>query len=430
MKVIERSLVVLPQSATRIASSLEAAANTVAEQGKSFADEVAACASSLQDDVKGIADQIAAILAMIDPDPIVSSFNEALATAANDLRKLGTDAAAIPNRLLDQVATVQQVVDEATRVAKSLPGTIPALSKLVPDFDSQLAFFHGLPARGDALASQARQTIDMFEHYGRQLAPLSEQLAQLNPAGPDTAQIAQGMAAQAEALQRDSLAQVQALRGMLQSNVQDLQSGIGDASSQAKGMVDGVEKLVRKTGADLMLPLQAQIDFVERMKGALSDEAAACDALFEESAAQLDRAGDIIQKPMAEAKARVDAVIEQLKEAAASVDAMLKKTVQPVDGLDARADAIKESLDNVVTVVGEEVEQIQGLLAELDADAEKAKAALKALPENFEPVRAKITEAIALLEEIKGRIPGFVSAANQALDSAASELDQAEALCN
>ena len=55
MKVIERSLVVLPQSATRIAASLEAAANTVAEQGKSFAGEVAACASSLQDDVKGIA---------------------------------------------------------------------------------------------------------------------------------------------------------------------------------------------------------------------------------------------------------------------------------------------------------------------------------------------------------------------------------------
>ncbi|RJF91624.1 hypothetical protein, partial [Noviherbaspirillum saxi] len=430
MKVIERSLEVLPQSAVRIASSMETAATTVTEQGKSFADDVVGCANSLKADVSAIAEQMAAIPAMIDPAPILDCCTEALNTAASDLRKLGSDAAAIPQRLLEQVATVQQVVDEAARTAKSLPGTIPALSKLVPDFDSQLTFFHGLPARGDALASQARRTTEMFEHYGRMLIPLSEQLAQLGAQDVTGRTMAQAVVTQAKALQSDSLAQVQALRGTLQANVADLTFGVDDASSKALLMIGGAADLVRKTGSDLMAPLQAQIDYVERMQGALSNEAAACDALFDDSAAQLGRVGDIVLKPMAEARARVDAVIDQLKAAASNVDTMLKKALQPIDALEARADTIKQALDDVVSVVGEEVQQIQGLLAELDDDAEKAKAALIALPENFAPVRAKIAEAVALLEEIKGRIPGFVAEANRALDGAAAELDQAEGLCN
>lgn len=430
MKVIERSIEVLPQSATRIASSMESAANTVAEQGKAFADDVAGCAMSIKSDAEAIAAEVAAIPSMIDPAPIVASCKEALNAAANDLRRLGSDAGAIPKRLLEQAATVQQVIDEAVRTAKALPGAIPALAELVPDLQTPLAFFNGLPARGDALANQARQTIDMFEQYGRQLIPLSRQLSQLGAPGLADGSIAQSMTARAKSLQSDTLAEIQTLRTALQANVADLSSGVDGVSASALQMVDGAAVLLRKTSADLMAPLQAQIEFVERMQAALGGEAEACDSLFVDFSAQLDRAGDIVFKPMEEARMRTDAVIEQLQAAAANVDAMLKKALQPVDALEVRADIIKQALDDVLNVVGEEAVQIQGLLAELDSDAEKAKAALLVLPENFTPVRAKIAEAVALLEDIKGRIPVFVGQANRALDSAAAELDQAEGLCN
>lgn len=430
MKVIDRSLEILPQSAARIASSMETAAATVAEQGKAFANDVAGCALSLKTDVETIAGQLAAIPPMIDPAPVLECCTEALKLAANDLRRLGSDAGAIPTRLLEQVATVQQVVDQAVSTAKSLPGAIPALSSLVPDFGAQLAFFQGLPARGDELAGQARRTVELFEHYGRQLIPLSQQLAQLPAQGDAGVQMRQVLTAQASALKSDSLAQVGSLRGMLQAGARDLNEGVDGASSAALKTIGGAADLLRKTGSDLLAPLQAQIEFVERMQGAFSQEATACDALFDDCAAQLGRVGDIVFKPMTEARLRVDAVIDQLKAAAANVDAMLKKTLQPIDALEVRADTIKQALDDVVSVVGEEVRQIQGLLAELDADAEKAKAALLALPENFTPVRASIAEAVAMLEEIKGRIPLFVAQANRALDGAAAELDQADGLCN
>jgi hypothetical protein len=430
MKVIERSIEVLPQSATRIASSMETAANTVAEQGKAFADDVAGCAMSLKSDAEAIAVQVAAIPSMIDPAPIVASCKEALDAAANDLRRLGSDAGEIPKRLLEQAATVQQVIDEAVRTAKALPGAIPALAELVPDLQTPLAFFNGLPARGDALANQARQTIGMFEQYGRQLIPLSRQLSQLGAPGLADGSIAQSLTARAKSLQSDTLAEIQTLRSALQANVADLSSGVDGVGASALQMVDGAAVLLRKTGADLMAPLQAQIEFVERMQAALRSEAEACDSLFVDFSAQLDRAGDIVFKPMEEARMRVDRVIEQLQAAAANVDAMLKKALQPIDALEVRADIIKQALDDVLNVVGEEAVQIQGLLAELDAEAEKAKAALLGLPENFTPVRDKIAEAVALLEDIKGRIPVFVGQANRALDSAAAELDQAEGLCN
>lgn len=430
MKVIDRSLDVLPQSAVRIASSMETAAATVAEQGKAFANDVTGCALSLKTDVETIAGQLAAIPSMLDPAPVLECCTEALKLAVNDLRRLGSDAGAIPARLLEQVATVQQVVDQAVSTAKSLPGAIPALSSLVPDFGAQLSFFQSLPARGDELASQARRTVELFEHYGRQLIPLSQQLAQLQAQGDAGVQMRQVLAAQASALQNDSLAQLGALRSLLRAGALDLSTGVDGASSSALKTIGSAADLLRNTGSDLLAPLQAQIEFVERMQGAFSEEATACDALFDVCAAQLGRVGDIVLKPMAEARLRVDAVIDQLQAAAANIDAMLKKALQPIDALEVRADIIKQALDDVVNVVGEEVRQIQGLLAELDADAEKAKTALLALPENFTPVRARIAEAVAMLEEIKGRIPSFVAQANRALDGAAAELDQADGLCN
>ncbi|MBC7503276.1 MAG: hypothetical protein H7315_22690, partial [Herminiimonas sp.] len=430
MKVIEKSLQTLPQSALRIAAAMETAATTVVEQGRTFAAEVTACATSLSADMKAIADQMAAIPALLDPAPILACCTEVLETAASDLRRLATDAAAIPQRLVAQTASVQQVVDQAAAAAKALCDLLPTLAELVPDFSPQLSFFNSLPARGNALAGQAMRSSALFEQYGSQLLPLSAQVAQLGVSGAASGAASQLLQSQALALQHDSLAQVALLRGTLQGDAADLESGVVDASAKVSQTILAVANLVRQKGDQLMAPLQAQIALVDQVKDALRDEAAACDALFDDGMAQLDRLGDILLKPVAAARAQVDAVIDQLAAAAASVDAMVRKALTPLDALERRVEAITQALEDAVGVVGEEVTQVQVLLAELDTEADDAKASLMTLPENFVPVRTKIAEAVALLVEIQGRIPGFVAEANRALDAAAAELDQAEVLCN
>ena len=432
MKVIDHALGVLPQSPVRIADAVKTAGDTMLEQGQSFASEVTACAQSLKTGMQTIAEQMRAIPDLLDPQPILSCCTGVLETAAADLRQLASDAAAIPQRLMAQGAAAQKVVDSAREAVESMSTLLPDLASLVPDFGARMPFFDSLPGRALALAELARRSGAMVEQYGRQLLPLSGELQQLGTlqAGPGAGSaMVQTLLARAEQLQSDAVAQVQALRDTLDGNVGDLDAVMQAATDEVTQAMAGLSELIGQKGDALLAPLQAQIDLVDGINSALDNEVHACDALFVDGCAQLDRLGDILLKPLASARVQVDAVLDQLAAAAATVDGMLAKVRQPLDGLDARVDAISEALRNVVTVIQEEVDKVIQLLDELDVDAENAKIILRALPENFVPVRTMIAQAIALLVDVKSKIPGFVAEANSALNAAGNELDQADFLC-
>ncbi|WP_254452192.1 hypothetical protein [Duganella vulcania] len=430
MKVIDHSVEVLPQCPVNIGKAVQKAADTIVEQGKTFATEVTATAASLNQDLQKVAEQMKAIPDLLNPQPIIDCCTGVLEQAASDLRQLANDAAAIPQRLLAQAAGVQTVVDSANQAVEAMSTLLPELSGLVPDFGAQMSFFNSLPGRGQALADLAKRTGAMVEQYGQDLLPLSKQLKQLGAmqsgAGNDAVQ---AVLARAEALQAGSLAQVQALRDTLDGNVTDLDAAMQDATAQATQMIDGVSSLLNEKGNALLAPLQAQIDLVDHLNSALGDEAANCDALFDQASSQLSHLSDILVKPLAAARAQVDSVIDQLAAAAATIDGMVKKAMEPLDALEQRVAAIKQALQEVLDAISAEVAKVLQLMAELDAEAENAKTVLRQLPENFAPVRTMIADAIAMLQQVKDNIPVFVSEANSTLDAASSELDQADGLC-
>ena len=177
MKVVEHALEVLPQSPVRIAAAVKTAGDTMLEQGNSFVSEVSACAESLKTDMLAVAEQMKAIPALLDPQPILDCCIGVLETAAADLRKLASDAVEIPQRLLEQAAGAQKVVDAAGDAVQAMSTLLPELAGLVPDFGAQLQFVDSLPSRGAALADLASRSGAMVEQYGRELLPLSAQHA-------------------------------------------------------------------------------------------------------------------------------------------------------------------------------------------------------------------------------------------------------------
>ena len=433
MKVIEHALEVLPQSPVRIAAAVQTAGDTMLEQGNSFVSEVSACAESLKTDMLAVAEQMKAIPALLDPQPILDCCIGVLETAAADLRKLASDAVEIPQRLLEQAAGAQKVVDAASDAVQSMSTLLPELAELVPDFTAQMQFVESLPARGAALVDLATRSGAMVEQYGRDLLPLSAQLQSLA--------LLQGGPGAGARDDRNAGAKGRAIAGR--------RAGPGAGTARHPGRQcgrprrhhagrDGAgdrrdRRRVQPGRAEGRRPcwrrLQAQIDWIGEVRAALADEAQACDRLFDEGCAQVDRLGDILMKPLATARAQVDVVIGKLAEAAASVDAMVAKARVPLDGLDARVDIITEALRGVVEVIRQEVAKVLQLLRELDDEAENAKIALRALPEQFAPVRSAIADAVAMLVGVKNQIPPFVGEANSALSLADNELDQAAALC-
>ena len=432
MKVIDHAVEVLPQCPPNIAAAVQKAADTVVEQGKGFADDVTITVDSAKADMQKVVEQMKAIPDLLNPQAILDCCTGVLEQAVADLRKLASDAAAIPQRLLDQTAGVQAVVDSANQAVASLSTTLPELQALVPDFSAQMAFFNSMPSRGQALADLAKRSGAMVEQYGRDLLPLSQQLKTLarleGGAGAGNAAV-QDVISRAEHLQSDTLAQIKSLRDTLDGNVTDLDSAMQDATELATKTIGGVSDLLNDKASALLDPLQASMDLVDHINRAIGDEARNCEALFDDASVQLDRVSDILFKPLAEARAQVDKVIDQISDAAATVDTLIHRVMEPIDALETRVHNIEAALQAVLDTIRGEIDKVLQLMRELDEEAENAKATLRQLPDNFIPVRTAIADAIAMLTQVKDSIPPFVAEANGLLDTASSELDQADVLC-
>lgn len=434
MKVIERSVQLLPESASRVANAVQAAAGEVSQQGRGFAATVASTATGLQEGLGAVASRMGTLPGLLNPAPVVASCTDVLAQASRDVRELASSAAAVPSRLGGQATAVEPVLAQTRQAAAAVLDLPQSLAGLAPDLREPIAFVTSLPSRAQALGAQAAQALELLKVHGQQLRTLADSLAALQsrpqdaPAAAEAAKTA--LQAQARDLHGQTLEQLQALRRQVAAGVADLQGSLNTVQTQASASLTGAGPLLRSRAQTMVAPLLGATQLVSDVRTALAEEAQACDALLDECLARLQALVQRLREPAAVARAKADAVADQLAQAGADIEALLKNALAPLDSLGQATTRCTDAMQAAVQVTSEEIKNVQSLLGELVAEAEAVKPRLQTLPAQFEPVRTHIAQASALLLEIKGSIPAFVAQADRALSSAASELDQAEQMCN
>jgi len=423
LKVIQQSLQLLPQSATRITQALTSAAGAIGSEGQAVAIDTLKVAGELRQGLGGVVTAIQGFQGLLDPAPILAGCTEALESSFAEIKTLVAKTSALPQLLAPLPGKVTELAATCQNGASALRRLPQALAGLAPSLDSQIQGLQAMPPRLGEFAARALGTRDLVAHHGAAMSELA--LAHSKA----TAESRPALQERASALQADAQLALETLQQQLHGQADGLRAELDQLRQSGSDLIENARLAMVERAGTALEQLQAGSDLVELVRPALAEGDTEVGARFDGADARFTQIRQKVGDPLGLARTQFEMLAQRIGEQSTKVEALIQKLLEPIGSLQTRADTCVQVLQGVSEVLVQEVEGVQQQLTALGTLGQEGKAFVQTLPQQLEPVRGSIDSAAALVVDIKAGIPGFIAQADLALSSADSELTQADALC-
>lgn len=408
MKLVQDTTQGLGDAATKLATSIETAVNTVSGLSTSLPTFITERVSAVQASLQTVGSELLQLPQAVDPSPVVAS----LTAGASKTRELMTGFSQALDQLPSSVhafaGQAQPLIDQATTLLLDHASVVESARAKVAQLEALSPREADVPAAVRAWWERAAQAMPVVQAYAEQASAAApeQDLDALRHQTRETL----------TRIQTDVLQACTDYRAALEQGGPALgESFTTTDTAQSPGAVR------RQASMQTLASAGAGLD------GAAEEGLQA--ALARVRALVPDISSEAIQ-PLTKARAELDAMSSKLSQAGAAAWASVEAALAPLHDIPPKLSQAVVSLAEVLSAFKATLAELRKLIEGLIARAQQVITQLDGLPALFDTVRSSIDAALAQIADVAARIPLFISQSLGALTMASGELTQAASLCD